>query len=80
MSRHQSCALEPIFQRETNDNILLLARLHIGGQTSNGCWRLASSVTLNGGPAGGFTAENAVQRKADCGKRFFAFVRSVLLV
>ena len=36
---------------------LLLARLphSVGGQTSNGRWRLSSSVTLHGGPAGGFT-------------------------
>jgi len=27
----------------------------VGGRTSDGHWRLSSSVTLHGGPKGGFT-------------------------
>jgi len=39
----------------------------VGGQTSNGRWRLSSSVTLHGGPAGGFT--HAGQPMTSCRRR-----------
>ena len=44
---------------------LLLTRLHIEqGETSNSRWCLSSSVTLHGGPAGGFT--HAGQAMTSC--------------
>jgi len=38
----------------------------IGGQTSNGRWRLLSSVTLHSGPTGGFTRAGQAVTHAAC--------------